>query len=731
MVTDTKTSTVTIRCVKNAIYPRQHTTRGITFLCVMGLSLIMGVSCQTSTESNSKIISGTNPTSPIFALENDKAQVYLKGCNTPILATGDLDGDGCDEIVTRYSDGSNYSICISSWKDSSFKKRWQSTENFSSVSDIKIGDVDGDSQSEIGILGFITSEKSQVVAMVKYFEGEFKLTTFPLTFDDLYENLAVGDVNGDKIPEIVITRQDPELGGDEAPYYYISLFNLKKGNLKLIAESRGHPIISDLQVVDLFGEGKAQIVVGEAEEIVGAHLTFHRSVVNFYRWNGKKLAADSRAKIDYAPQHDPRFPKILLCRNKAQIELILSGGKALKSVRFVDGKATLFTIPLPIEEKTGIVAASFADLAGSGYPSLLLNVQGIFDQKAPQKTEQQIQIYQQNLKPMPWSAATMPKFALHYESNKDSQTEGVNGLHLAACDMNGDGRDEIVSVREKSIEISSWTGKDFKTLWKSDPLGSFTDITTFKRDKPSEEVVARVNIGEKTSLIIVNQSENGYKLAQYSLPISPTIFSLSQPIAVGDITGDNVPDFLVSRVDAGNEITEDTICLFNIQNYEMKLIAERQGHYNVSDIKVVDLLGDNTKQILVAEGEKLDKGRFASVVNVYRWNGNSLVKIEGLKIDYSPHHEMPYPKILSSLKLGQGEILLVGDDTIKVCDRTGHSIEVLKTQGQIKAITLADFDGSGRKSLLVNEFKQPQEVKNGSTLHAIKQTKIYTISEKP
>jgi hypothetical protein len=175
------------------------------------------------------------------------------------VRVADLNGDGKSDIVSTNLEGDNVSILLGDGKGDFRQPPGSPFPCGDSPFNVAIGDVNGDGTTDLAIVNSpsSTSDRSGrdgLTILIGDGRGGFtKLHGSPFATPPRPNMVAIGDVNGDGIADIVVSNPD----SDSITIFLMSRNGAVANRYTLTVP--GHP--KGLAIRDLNGDGKADIVV--------------------------------------------------------------------------------------------------------------------------------------------------------------------------------------------------------------------------------------------------------------------------------------------------------------------------------------------------------------------------------------------------------------------------------------------------------------------------------------
>jgi hypothetical protein len=175
------------------------------------------------------------------------------------LRAADLNGDGHDDIVTTNLDANNLSVLLGDGKGKFAEAAASPFPCGDSPFGVAIGDVNGDGKPDLAVINSpaSTSDRTGTNGLtILLGDGTGKFSTLagsPFFAGKIPNQIAIGDVNGDGINDVVISDN----GSNEI---YVFLMNESGAPIEGTPVTVGtHP--KGIAIADLYGDGKLEIIV--------------------------------------------------------------------------------------------------------------------------------------------------------------------------------------------------------------------------------------------------------------------------------------------------------------------------------------------------------------------------------------------------------------------------------------------------------------------------------------
>ena len=175
------------------------------------------------------------------------------------LRAADINGDDIDDIVTTNTESNNATILLGNGKGGFNEPAGSPVACGDAPFGIAIGDINADGMPDLAIInspGSMAEGKGKNGLTVLIGDGKGQFTTMkgsPFAAGKIPNRIAIGDVNGDGVNDIVISDNDSDK-------IYLFLLNKNETVLSSSAIRVGnHP--KGVAIADLNGDGKCEIIV--------------------------------------------------------------------------------------------------------------------------------------------------------------------------------------------------------------------------------------------------------------------------------------------------------------------------------------------------------------------------------------------------------------------------------------------------------------------------------------
>ncbi len=549
------------------------------------------------------------------------AQIVSVGPGPTSVAVGDLNGDGRPDLVTTNSNGDSISVLLGNG-DGTFSVN-QTIAVGSSPRDVVVADLTGDGVPDLVVANY---NSDTVSVLLGKGDGTFEpQEVFPV--GEKPYSVAVADLNGDGRPDVIVANSASDtvsvlmnLGGDQTFVAFASQFTLPVGRRPM-----------SLAVGDLNGDGVPDIITANRfDDTVSVFLgngngTF-QSRQTFavgsrpYSVAVAELTGDGRADIvttDYGGNTvsvllnngDGSFlPPQTFATDTAPVETVVAdvNGDGRPDLVTINNHDSAFGVllgngkgafePAPAGSGVGVSDTPLlADLTGNGLlDSVVLDQSGNILYRAGVPGSSNAFAPPVILNPgRPARAITVlqigAQFAIaaadaHYDPSLSTDqfvftvsiyTVSANGsisrrtafsttalpTSLTATDLTGNGLDDLITANALDNSV---------TITMQSVSGQFsTPITVSAGSAPSDLTVADVNGDGRPDIIVTDQSSGELTVllnnpqhtflqslvfpastGLYGLDItlaSPTVSSFAEPVSLvaGDFTGDGRNDLAV------------------------------------------------------------------------------------------------------------------------------------------------------------------------------------------
>ncbi len=175
------------------------------------------------------------------------------------LRAADLNADGFDDIVTTNAETNDVTILLSDGKGGFSEPASSPFACGDAPFGLAIGDLNADGKPDLAIInspGSMAEGKGKNGLTILLGNGTGKFTMMkgsPFPAGKIPNRIAIGDINGDKVNDVVISDND----GDKIYIYLMTKFNTLSSQFTITVGN--HP--KGIAIVDLNGDGKDDIIV--------------------------------------------------------------------------------------------------------------------------------------------------------------------------------------------------------------------------------------------------------------------------------------------------------------------------------------------------------------------------------------------------------------------------------------------------------------------------------------
>jgi hypothetical protein len=465
-------------------------------------------------------------TAPSFAPQ----QTFATGEKPRSVAVGDFNGDGRPDLVIANSYSDTISVLLNTTPTGATTPSFASQQTFATGRlplSVAVGDVNGDGKPDLVIADAASNAMSVLLNTTPV--GATSPAFAPqqtFTVDSAPISVAVGDFNGDGKPDLAIANQLSDTVS--------VLLNTTPAGATTPAFAPQRTFTTgrypwSVTVADFTGDGKLDLAIANANSSTVSVLlnsTPTRATAPSFNITQDLATGSGPLSIVAGDFNGDGKPDLA----------IANGGSATVSVLLntpVPITPTLsFTPPQTFASGGGFAHAAVGDFNGDGKPDLAVaNINGTVSVLL-------------NMTP---AGATAPSFA-----PQRTFATGRESIAVAVGDFNGDGKPDL-AVADLSGGVS--------VLLNTTPAGattpSFAPQRTFATGYGPEDVaVGEFNSDGKPDLVVANYSSYTVSVLVNTTPAGATIpsfapqqtFATGGPlfsVAVGDFNGDGKPDLAV------------------------------------------------------------------------------------------------------------------------------------------------------------------------------------------
>ena len=679
------------------------------------------------TANTVSVLRNTSTPGTIFANSFATSVTFTTGTGPNWVSIGDLDGDGEPDLAVTNGSGGNVSVFhnTSTAGSITFATKVDFTTGVSPVN-VAIADLDGDGKLDLSVSN-ITPNTVSVLHNTST-SGVINTSTFATAFDFTTgtgpAEVAVGDLDGDGKPELVVENQTANTLSVFKNTSTSGTINVGSFSTKVDFPTGTTPLF--LAVGDLDGDGRPEVatatqtgntvsihhniadpptitsftptsgVVGASVTITGTNFdaTPGNNTVFFDPIEATVTAASATSLTVTVPSGAGFGPISVTVSNRTAIsddfflstytglDQTIAAGTLAQKVDFTSGTAPL------------IVAVG--DIDGDGKPDLVTANNAVGTISVLHNT-----------------SATGAVTASSYAAKVDF-TAGTNPIDIAIGDMDGDGKPDIAVANGGSDNVSVFRNTSSGSVSLATAVNFTTGagpggVALGDLDGDGKPDLAVTNVTDNTVSVFRNTSTSGsITTSSFAAKVDFPTGTDPRGVRIGDLDGDGLPEIATAN-STGNSVSvlRNTSTPGTITTSSFAVKVDLPTNTFPRLLTIGDIDGDGVIDIAAANvsSDNVSVLRNMSTVGTISFDG---------KVDF--------PTSIGPIGIGLGDVDGDGKPDIVAANNTANTVSVLRNTsvsgtvsfaGKVDVtaatgpwgVSIVDLDGDGRPELAVGNFE--------------------------
>lgn len=583
-------------------------------------------------------------------------EVILSHDRVANVRLGDLDGDGDLDAVaghgtTLNGSGSSQFVTIFKNDDGRLVRELDLQVFNAGTENIALADVDGDNILDIII---VTGDSANDRFRVMKGNGDLTfgfLSTIALTLDPT--SVATGDVNGDGSPDVVISR------GSSSDA--LLLINDGAGTFTESALSSGDRQFG-VQLADVNGDGNLDAVFAGINSV---RLMLGDGAGNFapsVKLNTGSQTHDAVAVIDF--------------NNDGRLDIISTAIFGVIQFFENDGSGGFIESAITVAVSGRFSDIAVADLNFDGFQDFVVSNDGSANSAN--------------------AARVFLNDGLGRFSNQPTFVRsGTSPASVAVGDLDGDGDFELLIGNNVSNDVSVVYGKPDGSFLDNPALPAFSGANPRPKSIEMADLNADGNLDIVTALAISNTIavQLGDGAGGFAQAVEFPATSNPQDLAIGDVNADGIPDVVVTENGAGR-----VVLLVGQGDGAFAAPQPMDNTTTALSVEIADVDGDGHSDIVLADSQKIEvlfgqsDGTFPSRSTIDTSNGVGLIEDDYMQVvDFDSDNDL-------DIVFGKSVFRIVKNNGLR--QFTLDSIATDLTSTTVAKAKAADLNGDGHLDLI-------------------------------